>query len=346
MGPRMRRAGHAHRMGSEPAEQVCQAWMTFKGFGESARNPKRENGGGARAARGRAAARLARRGRKRSGGGGRPRRRCGEASRSPPLRRGARRVCGGLVWGRAERRREKRGSEREEEGEGENLRRRTLPSAAASGVHELHQLAGVGDVGLERLLDARQALLSAGLDLALLGQGEGDVVVELVLGLHHEALQALRARGGLVVHEVVDGVGGHAQLRDAERVDDAGDISLRVLLQSLEGALSLGLERHDLLDRILGVLSVLVADDHDVLLGDLEGALLLAQARELGRERRLRGHGAEDAREQQRAPRSADLGLGRHEELRERNPSADDEEQQGEGGAGARHPDRGAGGTG
>mmetsp|Transcript_29093 Transcript_29093/g.90687 ORF Transcript_29093/g.90687 Transcript_29093/m.90687 type:complete len:258 (+) Transcript_29093:86-859(+) len=180
---------------------------------------------------------------------------------------------------------------------------------------ELQQLLGLLHVLLHGLLDALQANLAPGLLHALPGDGEGDVVLELVLGLDHEALQPLRARSRGLVHEVVHRVRCRAEVRDAEPADHGLEVRLRVLLQGRERLLGLGLQRQDLGLGVHGLLGLGVAHDHRFLRVHLEGAPRLPEAGKLGRTgRRQRRGGGKCRPGQRRAPRGPrGLGGRRHE---------------------------------
>mmetsp|Transcript_68630 Transcript_68630/g.149366 ORF Transcript_68630/g.149366 Transcript_68630/m.149366 type:complete len:201 (+) Transcript_68630:82-684(+) len=143
------------------------------------------------------------------------------------------------------------------------------------GLRRLHVLRQSG-------LDALETVRASGLHGALLRHWEGSIVRQAVLGVDHQALQALSAASGAVVHEVVDDVGGITQVRNNEVAQHVAQVLLRVRLEPFEGILALLLQLDDLGLRLLSSIATGVTDHYCILAVNLESAPGLAQAGELG----------------------------------------------------------------
>mmetsp|Transcript_36605 Transcript_36605/g.79910 ORF Transcript_36605/g.79910 Transcript_36605/m.79910 type:complete len:284 (-) Transcript_36605:2-853(-) len=137
-------------------------------------------------------------------------------------------------------------------------------------VQELRRLL---DVHLQGIIDPIQPLRSALLDDTLLRHWHGEIVFESILGLDHEALVSLSASRRDLVHEVVDGVRGVAQVSDTKLVDHGRQIGLGILLQRLQRSLGflLELDHHGL--RSQRLLALVVPDNDNILWIYLEGPL-------------------------------------------------------------------------
>mmetsp|Transcript_36603 Transcript_36603/g.79905 ORF Transcript_36603/g.79905 Transcript_36603/m.79905 type:complete len:314 (-) Transcript_36603:2-943(-) len=137
-------------------------------------------------------------------------------------------------------------------------------------VQELRRLL---DVHLQGIIDPIQPLRSALLDDTLLRHWHGEIVFESILGLDHEALVSLSASRRDLVHEVVDGVRGVAQVSDTKLVDHGRQIGLGILLQGFERSLGffLELDHHGL--RSQRLLALVVPDNDNILWIYLEGPL-------------------------------------------------------------------------